>query len=155
MLCTEGIEAICYFCFLLARDLCHCIRMLLQWINSSPPRKQKQQEEKEEKENPDAQPERKKFWSSLKKYMFWPCTSILASQFPNVRASAQKVEEFLKQLLTHSVAEMCFKANSEREKECTFASVCSEGSSRICWSPLKLAILFHVIKGRCKFSLLL
>lgn len=38
-------KAFCYLCFLLAEDLCHCIRMLLQWINSSPPWKQKQHEE--------------------------------------------------------------------------------------------------------------
>ena len=38
-------KAICHFCFLLAEDLCHCIRMILQWPNSSPPWIQKQQGE--------------------------------------------------------------------------------------------------------------
>lgn len=77
------------------------------------------------------------------------------SQMQNMRALAQKVEDFLKQPMTCLIAEMCFKANSESEEECMFAPVCLEGSSRIRWSSVNPAILFHVIKERCKFSLLL
>lgn len=68
------------------------------------------------------------------------------SQMQNVRALAQKVGKFLKQSLTCPIEEMCFKENSEGEEKCMFAPVCSEGSSRICWSPVNPAILFHVIK---------
>lgn len=40
------------------------------------------------------------------------------SQMQNVKALAQKVEEFLKQPLTCPIAEMCFKENSESKEEC-------------------------------------
>lgn len=44
-----------------------------------------------------------------KKYMFWPCTSILASQYPICKGFGPKSRRFLKEPLTHPIAEMCFK----------------------------------------------
>lgn len=70
------------------------------------------------------------------------------SQMQNVRALAQKVE-FLNTDMSNSrdVLQRKFR----EEEECMFAPVCSEGSSRICLSPVNPATLLHVIKRGANF----